>query len=360
MFEELTYEYLLERMLERAKARGEENPNEAVDTSEGSITYSILAPIAWELAEAYISISTTYDNTFADTAPREELILRAKERGLEPKKATQATLKGEFNIDIPIGSRFSLDELNYICTKQIETGIYELQCETSGTAGNRKLGELTPIEYIDGLESAELTELLIPGTDNEDTEDFRARYFGSFNLQAFGGNRADYLAKVKDIDGVGACKTYRAATDNPNVTVVILNSQYAVPSATLVNLVQQTIDPTKDGAGDGLAPICHVVNVLGATSMTINITFNLTLDTGYTYADVQDKAKEVIDKYFLELAEDWENTDNLIVRIARIESNILTIAGVLDITATALNGVESNITLDGNSIPVRGDINANP
>ena len=61
MFENYTFEYLLDRMIERIKAL-----DSGVDTSEGSLVYSILAPEAWELAEAYINISTVYDITFAD------------------------------------------------------------------------------------------------------------------------------------------------------------------------------------------------------------------------------------------------------------------------------------------------------
>jgi len=354
VFENYTFEYLLDRMIERIKAL-----DSGVDTSEGSLVYSILAPEAWELAEAYINISTVYDITFADTAPREELILRAKEKGLQPKQATHAILQGQFNIDIPLNSRFSLDDLNYAAIEKIDNGVYKMQCETAGTSGNKKLGELIPIEFIEGLETAELTELLIPAVDDEDTEEFRTRYFSSFNLQSFGGNRSDYIAKVKDIDGVGACKCYRAATDSPNVTIVILDNQYGVPSGVLVDLVQNTIDPTQDGAGDGLAPICHVVDAFGATGTKIDIAFDITLDTGYVYADIVDKVDDAIDNYFLELSKTWENTDNLIVRISKIESAILNITGILDIGNTALNGAASNIILDSNSIPIRGTVNAN-
>lgn len=68
---------------------------------------------------------------------------------------------------------------------------------------------MVPIEYIQGLKTADLTQLLVPGEDEEDTESFRKRYFDSFNEQSFGGNQADYIAKVKAIDGVGAVKVER-------------------------------------------------------------------------------------------------------------------------------------------------------
>lgn len=43
----------------------------------------------------------------------------------------------------------------------------------TGIIGNQYLGQMIPIEYIDGLETATLTEILIPGEDEEDTEVLR-------------------------------------------------------------------------------------------------------------------------------------------------------------------------------------------
>lgn len=48
---------------------------------------------------------------------------------------------------------------------------------------------MIPIDYIEGLETCYLTELLIPGEDEEATEDIRARYFDTFDTKPFGGNR---------------------------------------------------------------------------------------------------------------------------------------------------------------------------
>lgn len=67
-----------------------------------------------------------------------------------------------------------------------------------------------PIEFIKGLETCNVTSLLIPGENEEDTEAFRQRYFDSLNTQAFGGNRMDYIQKVSAIPGVGGVKVYRA------------------------------------------------------------------------------------------------------------------------------------------------------
>jgi len=354
MFSEYSFEFLLERMIQRV-----ENIDSSVDTSEGSLLYTVLAAEAWELAEAYIAIDTVYDNTFADTAPREELILRAKERGIEPKKATYAILKGEFNVDIPIGSRFSLGELNYVAIERINTCIYKMQCETVGAIGNKKTGDLISLEYIEELSCSKLTEVLITGEDEEETEEFRERYFNSYNSVAFGGNRADYIEKVKAISGIGGVKVSRISSNTSNVIVQITDSNYGVPSDVLINTVQEIIDPTQEGDGLGLAPIGHVVSIQGVDGVKINIDATLTYDTGYTWQDVSDYINTTIDNYLLSLSLSWENTDNIIVRIAQLEAKILDVTGVLDITNTTLNGTSNNLVLKSNQIPIKGEIHAN-
>lgn len=92
MFENRTYETILNRMLSRVKAQCGQ-----IDTREGSIIYDALAPAAVELQNLYIELDWMLDQSFADTQDREYLIRRCRERGIVPKKASRAVLKGEFN-----------------------------------------------------------------------------------------------------------------------------------------------------------------------------------------------------------------------------------------------------------------------
>lgn len=356
MYEDMTFELILNRALARV--------DDSMDKREGSPIYMALAPACAELAQMYIELDGILNETFADTASREYLILRAAERGIEPDEATYAVVQGEFNIDIPIGSRFSLDTFTYEATEKISNGVYKLQCETAGSAPNGSIGTLVPIDYIEGLTSAEITEILIPGDDEEDTEVFRSRYFDTLDAQAFGGNRADYKAKVLSLDGVGGVKIYRATDvegdeSGGNVKLVILNSEYEQPSDTLVEAVQTAIDPTQNsGDGVGLAPLWHFVNVSAVEETTINIATTITYQTGYSYSDVQSYVEAAIDAYLLSLAKTWQDESNLVVRISQIEYALLGITGIVDITGTTINGNATNLQLDANAIPVRGTITA--
>lgn len=355
MYETKTYESILSEMISAVNASYPD-----IDTREGSIIYTALAPAAVELANMYIELDNVLNESFADTQTRDFLVRRAAERGIIAKDATVAIRKGEFTpstLDIPIGARFSLNLLNYEVIEKISDGVYKLKCETAGAEGNSETGMLIPIDYIEGLEQATLTDVLIPGEDEEDTESLRQRYFDSLNTQAFGGNVADYVEKTKALQGVGGVKVYPIWNGGGTVKLVIIDSAYGIPTNTLINDVQSAIDPTgNQGEGQGLAPIGHTVTVGGVTGTTVNISTSITLQSTYTWEDVQDDIQNKIDEYFLELAKDWENESALVVRISQIESRLLDVEGVLDVENTKINDSTSNLVLGADNIPIRGEI----
>lgn len=406
LFEDRTFENLLASALARVSP--------TLDKREGSLVYNGNAPAMAELAQLYIGLDFVFTATYIATAPREYLIERAKDRGMEPKAASAAVFRAEFNIEVPAGARFSCEDLNFYVAERMPTdedtatGLsHKVICETAGTVANDYTGALIPIEYIDGLASANLVELLIPGDDEEDTEVFRQRILDALQSQAFGGNQADYKQKVLSIDGVAAVKVhpvwnadtppaafipseavqawfndgmdgvtdtaakewltaiYNAAinkklTVGGTVRLVVMAANNSAPSELLLETVQTTIDPTQNaGEGMGLAPIGHIVKVDGVKLQTINITTNIVLTAGWVWANAKPYIEEVIDNYFNELAEAWESSTNLVVRISQIESRILQecSAFVMDIYGTQINGGNANIALGEDYIPVRGVIN---
>jgi len=221
MYEDQTYDIILERMMNRV--------SDKIDKRPSSPVYDLHSSTAIEFQILYIELEYLIKNSYGDTAAREFLILLAKDRGLSPEPATKAILQGEFtptNIDVT-GKRFNIGEINYVVTEQITPGTYKVQCETEGVVGNQYLGDMIPMEYIDGLQTASLTSVLIPGEDEEDTEVFRQRYFDSFNEQSFGGNHADYMAKVKSIEGeYDPSTSFRAFTFWVNDASVINTGVY--------------------------------------------------------------------------------------------------------------------------------------
>lgn len=352
MFKSMTFDVIMERMLSKV-------PN-AMDKREGSIIYDALAPAAAELTEAYIQLDAAFNESFADTQTRPYLIRRAGERGIKPKTASKAVLKGVFTpstLEIRMNSRFNLDDLNYSVIGKISAGVYRLECETEGAAGNEKLGNLIPINYISGLETAQITELMIPGEDEEDTENLRKRYFDSFSQSSYGGNIADYIEKANSISGVGATKVTPAWQGGGTVLLTILDSECNAASASLVKEVQNIIDPAKDASGIGVAPIGHIVTVRTADIVPVAVSCSIAWRDGYSFSGAKNQIEAVMNAYLQEIRQQWSELDFSTVRILQVESRLLNnVDGIVDISNTKLNGVAANLNLGAYEIPSLGGV----
>lgn len=405
MFEGTTYDEILKRMLSRVP--------DSFDKREGSVIFDTHSPAALEFQRLYIELDALISNSYGDTAARDFLVLLCKDRGITPKPAKSAILQGVFtppdiSADKLVGQRFNIDNLNYVVIGAIDEqgGTYQVQCESPGEIGNQYLGTMIPMDYIRGLETAALTDILIPGEDEEDTEVLRKRYFSSFGEFAFGGNRSDYLDKVHSIQGVGGVKleriwnadirpadmvpdetvqewfsqqtelpeavaswlsaVYTAGIQKKLVTggtilVTVTNAlDYGEASAApggLVDTVQTILDPEENaGEGYGLAPIGHVVTVRSAEGVTINVETNIYFNSGYSWSDMKANIEEAVSSYLLSLRKDWESNDYIVVRIAQMESAILALEGVVDIDGTQINGSAGNLVLTKYQIPVFGGV----
>lgn len=398
MYENETYEVILERMLDRV--------SDQLDKRPSSLIYDTHSSTAIELQILYIELEYLIKNSYGDTAAREFLVMLCKDRGITPESATNAVLKGEFtptDIDVT-GQRFNIGSLNYVVTEQIAPGQYQVMCETAGVIGNQYLGQMIPMEYIDGLETATLTEVLVPGEDEEETEALRQRYFDSFNEQAFGGNRAAYLEAVRKIDGVGDVKVtrvwngdirpaemipgikvqtwyesikdtldaevrawlktvYEAAKEKKltvggTVLVTVVNSlDYGEASNVLLESIQTELDPVQNaGEGYGLAPIGHVVSVKSAETVAVYVTTTVTFEEGSNWTNTKAAIEEVIEAYLLELRQEWAESSYLIVRVSQLETRILGVKGVIDIINTKINGSAENLSLGEYQVPTFGGV----
>ena len=398
MYESMTFENIMDRCLGRVSS--------SVDKREGSIVHDAISPAAAELAILYIELAYLLDRAFPDTETGEDLTKKCRERSVFRTPATNAIRKGYFEdadgagCDVEIGTRLSGGDIDFTVTERIAAGQYKLTAETAGAVGNEYVGTLFPIDYVSNLAAARLSDILIPGEDEESDDELRARYFASLVSQAFGGNIADYKSKIELLQGVGAVKVfptfrggYKPADLNPptgaaswinglsgpedclawirrvfsmisagvvtvgggTVQVRFVDSEWTVPSLELVQSVQTEVDPTvNNGEGLGIAPIGHVVTVKGATGTTIDVSFALTFDTGVTWASVQGAVKASIQSYFDELVRTWADVDSLVVRISQIETKVLNVAGIIDTIGTTINGGTANISLASDAVPVLG------
>lgn len=361
------YEYFLNVMLERVP--------EGIDTREGSIIYDAVAPASYQMAEFIMQLKNVLVETFVLTASGQYLDYRAEETGVYRIKATKAIVKARFTneagapFSLSTGSRFSSigeEPIYYqVIGSESEAGVYRLQAEIEGDVGNEYMGQLLPIDNFNGLGEAVLIDVIIPARDTETDDELRIRVIDAKDVVTFGGNIADYTQLTSRIDGVGAVQVYPTWAGGGTVRLVILNNEYLAASDTLIDNVQQTIDPTSDGTGLGYAPIGHKVTVAKPTNKVIDVDFELTLNSGIVVSQVEVKIKESIERYFSNVRKKWDirsetGYDSWVFR-SQITSAILSVAGVANVQNLKLNGVESDVemTLDNTKqeLPILGVIN---
>lgn len=354
----MTFEEIMQELLDSV-------PN-AYDKREGSVIYDALAPAARKFVLAYENAETKRKNTFAGTADRAGLIECCAAIGISPNPATYAVRQAVFtpaDLEVAIGERFNFEELNFIVTEKISNGVYAVTCETLGTVGNFGTGTLLPINYIRGLETANLTDtVLIYGEEEEETEALRQRYFDTLPTFTIDGNIAQYEKWCKNYPGIGKFKIFSEWNGKNTAKISILSAENTLASQVLIDDFQTYLDPAKDvinddvtaenypqgrGLGNGQAPIGAIVTVVTAAEKPIDIAAQLLLREGYTApVGLEDSIQEYFDSI------NYNRSSVSYIALGAIFQNNETIDSVVSVT---INGGKEDIALGSEEIAVTGE-----
>ena len=279
---------------------------------------------------------------------------------------------GIFNTAVPIGARFSTmngaESINFSVTAAESTANqYQLTAETPGTIGNDYTGPILPITSVQGLTSAQITDILVPGDDEETDDELRARLITALTDKPFGGNIASYRTNILAIDGVGAVQVYPTWNGGGTVKCSVLGADYMPASEELVENVQNAIDPPTSGLGLGLAPIGAQVTIVAPTELTVNVSATLTLAAGYDLEQVQPLVEASIESYLLSVRQAWGTQLGSTtveyaadVYLSRVTAAIVGTTGVVNATNVQLNGGTADLTLTETGttqqVPVMGTV----
>lgn len=340
----------------------------SLDTRQGSMIQTALGPVAWYLEGLYMTLSQIQQNSNPDTAVGEALELLTAARNINRTQARAAVRQGTFNVEIPAGSQFKTingaDSLVFTSGSLISSSagsyVYQLTCNTPGSAGNSYTGALLPVTAIAGLTSANIGAVITAGTDEETDDSLRNRYFLSFDTPAFGGNISSYRQTILALDGVGAVQVYPAWNGGGTVLCSILGDDLKPALPATVQEVQNYICPPEDGeaspspSGYGMAPIGAEVTITTGTELTLDITCNIefaeSVQNGVeTY---QQEIEQKIQEYIDQVNSDWGNplisqavSYPLTVYVSRISYAILQIPAVINVTNVKINGSSADLRL---------------
>lgn len=139
------------------------------------------------------------------------------------------------------------------------------------------------------------------------------------------------------------------------VHCVIVAPENKPASGTLLASVQNALDPEPRGNGYGIAPCCHYVTVSTVTERAVDVSASIAPARDYTIPALKSEIERVISDYLASIS----FRDN-VVRVSKIEAEIMGVKGVADIAGTALNGVTANLILpnawDAFEVPTLGAV----
>lgn len=367
----LDYDYWKDKALEKVPSN--------IDSRQGSIISDSLAPSAYSFAEVILYIRQWILDSYTQTATNQYLDYRGQERGLTRIAASNAVVTGRF-LDrdgkpaaVVVGDRFaSIGPLPffYAVSKVNDDGTGQLTSETTGDAPNHYIGQILPITPNDDVADAQIIEISVPARNVETDDEFRKRILANYNVNAYGGNVADYQDMVAQLHTVGAVQIYPTWAGGGTVKLVILDNDFTPPSDRLIHDVQAAIDPQDmPGDGYGLAPIGHKVTVIGPTERKIDVVVTVQTDGSVQVDEVRTKIKDAIEGYFDSVRRTWGNMDiahrsyTLRILRAQIIAAVLRIPGIINATDLTIAGGDADIKMTStgtlSELPVVGEVTVN-
>ncbi|OQP06853.1 baseplate J protein [Geobacillus sp. 46C-IIa] len=349
MFEDQTFEVIMQRMLSRI-------PDD-FDKRQGSVIWDMLAPSALELEQVYQQFDLTVQWLFLNKdTPREILVARAKDLGIEPKPAEKASgtvvFTGQPDTVIPANTRISTGDsvpIFFYTTSDAtvtENGTVSVpvEAEVPGAAGNVPSGAITAlVSTIDGVESVTNPQAFENGIDEESDESILTRYFERITMPSSSGNDADYIRWAKEVPGIGYVRVFRRWNGPGTVRVVVITDQKKSPSPQMIDKVKDNIETKRPTLAD--------VTVDGAREVSIDIDVKVTLNEQGDMETALQQIKNSINDYLLNAAF-FEQT----VRYTKVGEAILNAGYVLDYENLKINGGTANIQLNDDEIAVLGRV----
>ena len=291
---------ILDRMIKRNN----------LSTQEGSLNYVLNAPFTYELENIKSDMDEIVKrNNIIDAYANgyeEEVEKYCKQDGVQRKQAKFSTGKitfyGTTGTQIDAGYQFgdSANGLRYKTTQDAVIGAdgsVEVNA-ISVEAGERYNKEANTLQYIPikivGVNSCTNKEAFKGGSDLESIDDLFYRRQLKVNKNPNGVNNAQFEEWALEVEGCGSCKVYACKDETlthkrGHVCLVITNSAGRSASDELCKKVKDYIAPDEYGEGKVMMAILHVIS---ATELPINLSFDLTLENGFTLDTVKANIEE--------------------------------------------------------------------
>nr|WP_275298964.1 baseplate J/gp47 family protein [Clostridium sp. YIM B02500] len=336
------------------------NISNEYNKSEGEIMYDAEKPVAIELENAYTIIERLPNVPFADTAEGKDLDKVVNKFGVYRKETTQSggqvKIIGIPGSNINKGESVSSDSIPFVFTDTLTVpanGIayVNVKCTKYGSIGNIPIGAIKYLpKTLAGLQTVTNLQAFSNGYDEEDDESLRNRYYAKIQNPVTTANANQFKNWALEVTGVGDAKVIPLWNGAGTVKVLIINSNKTGADSTLVQSVQNHIDPNQNGDGAGTMPLSGAIcTVASATEKAINI--SVTVQTNLDALVAKTNIENAVKEYLKEIA-----FQQNYVSYAFVGDKILNADGITDYSNLLLNGVAGNVAIANTEVAVLGAV----
>lgn len=321
------------------------------DTSEGSIFYDALAPVADELAKLTEYAESILDERFIDSAEGAALDRVVGEFGITRKAAGYAegevTIIGITGTKISAGALVAADSVQFYTKSDRIIGddgsvTVGIVCTAPGEAGNVAVDCIKQLPVtLSGVNKVYNSEPTSGGYDEETDDELRERTYLKIRTPGTSGNRNDYVSWAMSCDGVGGAKCIPLWNGAGTVKVVITGADGEPAADDVVSGVAEYIESVR--------PVGAAVTVSSAAAKPIDISVDISLSNGYVRTLVDEAVKAAISDYLRTF-----RLTGTVVSYAKIGAIILSVEGVADYSRLTVNGGNVNIAVGTEEVPVMG------
>lgn len=374
--------YLLDQTEENIMNRMLNKVPSDIDKSEGSFIWDAQAPVAFMLSEAALWAQELLRRGFASTAASDhpdirsaELDLRTAEHGITRREAVASSgsvvFTGKPGTTVPAGTYVATpaDEgsgessVEYVTTSgvmlsDLGTGTASIRAVMPGSSGNVPAGVIQlMMTSVSGVTSVTNPEPTRSGTDTESDQSLLERFYAKVRSQGTSGNKAQYMQWANEIAGVGGVEVAPLWKGPGTVGLYLLDTDKRAASPDIVDAVQQHIDPSQDGQGEGVAPAGPVITVMPAAEVPIDISVKVqrTQEQPSTMDEIRKLIEDGVRTYLQQIA---FNRKDPLVRYTRIAAVLLDIPIIVDYSDLTINGhtEQQNIEIGSGQVAVLGTV----
>jgi len=249
-------------------------------------------------------------------------------------------------------------------TSEVTNGSkFKVECLTAGPIGNVPENSITVIPAtIQGIVSVTNEQAFAGGYEKETKEELLKRYYEDLSIPLTSGNKYFYKKWAKEVPGVKEAKIFPLWNGNNTVKIVIIDSNCLASNDDLVRDVQDYIEPyelKEDGTkygwgfGNGQAPNGSYCTVEYADVLYLDVALMVQKTSSKNENEVRENIQKAIDEYLrlISFAQDEDGNDIDRVSYAKLSSEILEAAGVLDNKELTVNLKKGNISIGKTEIP---------